>query len=69
MWFITALRTCHRSKIVVSQSYQSSVGTDEALDGHVESPELEAGLAVGTLGVAHLQPRQRNGVPVVNNFY
>ena len=72
MWFITALRSCHRSKskIVVSQSYQSSVGTDEALSGHIEGPELEAGLAVGTLAVAHLQSGQRYGVSdIINHYY
>ena len=47
------------------QGYQSSVGADEALAGHIESPELEAGLAVGTLRVTHHQPGQRHGVSEV----
>ena len=47
------------------QDYQSSVGADEALAGHIESPELEAGLAVGALRVTHHQPGQWHGVSEV----
>ena len=52
-------------KYVVCQDYQSSVGADEALAGHIESPELEAGLAVGALRVTHHQPGQWHGVSEV----
>ena len=55
-----------KTGLVVMLTHQTSIGTDEALSGHVEGPELEAGLTVGTLGVAHLQPGQWDGVPGIN---